>query len=165
MHYYYDVYKRSWKKGESIGPTFHRDFAKLAAEKGWLRLGFLFLNNLPIAAQFRIVSNGLAYFLKTSYDQNYRSFAPGIILLSKMIPYLLDNDKVTEIDYGSGDESYKGNWVCDKREIRRLLVFNNNPRAKYLTLLMMKILPFFERHRALRKIKHLISSKIHGTRE
>jgi CelD/BcsL family acetyltransferase involved in cellulose biosynthesis len=73
-----------------------------------------------------------------------------------MIQYLLDKDRVTVIDYGPGDESYKKNWVSEKKEIKRLLIFSKTLKGRYLSLLTMRILPFLERHKQLKKIKRTL---------
>lgn len=157
MDYYYEVYAKSWKGKEKIGPTFHRGLAKLAAEKGWLRLAFLFLNGTPIASQFRIVFKDTCFFLKTAYDLQYRKYGPGIILLSDMIKYVIDVDHARDIDFGPGDESYKSSWASQRREMRRIIIFNNTLKGRFLALLKLKVSPFFQRHETLREIKNRIS--------
>lgn len=160
MNYYYETYTKSWKKKERIGPTFHRDLAKLASEKGWLRLGFLFLNDVPIASQFRIVSNGVCFFLKTAYNDQYRKYGPGTILLSEMIKYIIDIDNVIEIDFGSGDEPYKKSWASKKREMKRILFFNKNLRGRFLALLETQLLPIIRKHKVLVQIKNYLSTNV-----
>lgn len=157
MDYYYEVYARSWKGKEKIGPTFHRALAKLAAEQGWLRLAFLFLNGVPIASQFRIVFNDACFFLKTAYDCQYRKYGPGIIMLADMIKYVIDVDHVREIDFGPGDEPYKRSWASQKRKMRKIIIFNNTLKGRFLALLKLKVSPFFQRHERLREIKKRIS--------
>ena len=158
MDYYYDVYARSWKGKEKIGPTFHRALARLAAEKGWLRLAFLFLNGTPIASQFRIVFNDTCFFLKTAYDRQYRKYGPGIIMLADMIKYVIDVDHVRVIDFGPGDEPYKRSWASQKREMKKIIIFNNTLKGRFLALLRLKVSPLFQRHETLREIKKRIST-------
>ena len=155
MDIYYAVYSKSWQKIESIGPTFHRDFAKLAAQKGWLRLGFLFLDQTPISAQFWITCNSTSYILKTIYDQDYRKYSPGKVLTAEMMKYVIDIDKVTTVDYVQGDEPYKKDWTPKRRERKGLYLFNNNLKGKYLALLTNKIQPTVNRLECLRKVKKL----------
>lgn len=165
IDYYYEVYAKSWKKREGTGPTFHRDLAKLAIEKGWLRLGFLFLNDTPIASQFRIVFKEVCFFLKTAYDAQYRKYGPGIILLSEMIKYIIDVDNVTEIDFGPGNEPYKKSWAARKREMKRLLVFNRNPKGFLLAFFIIKISPIVQQHEILKRLKNIISTKFVNFRD
>lgn len=154
---YYGVYGRSWQKQEKVGPTFHRDLAEMAAEKGWLRLAFLFHNGVPLAAQFWIVSGRTAYILKTVYDQGYKKYSPGKVLTSEMFRHAIDVDKVTAIDYVQGDEDYKKDWTPRRRERRGILVYNATVRGTYLSLVDKKIVPFVNRTRPLRRLKQTLS--------
>jgi CelD/BcsL family acetyltransferase involved in cellulose biosynthesis len=156
MDIYYMVYSKSWQKKEGIGPNFHRDLAKIAVKKNWLRLGFLFFEDSPIASQFWVSNNGIAYILKTVYDQEYKKFSPGKILTSEMIKYAIDVDGVKTLDYVQGDEAYKEDWTPKRRERCGVLIFNNNIKGKYLGLLTKNILPTFEKNKYLHKAKQIV---------
>ena len=158
MDLYYWVYSKSWQRREGVGPTFHRDLAKLAAKNGWLRLGFLFLDGSPISAQFWMTCSNNSFILKTVYDQDYRKYSPGKILTAEMMKYVIDIDKVKTVDYVQGDESYKKDWTPKRRERKGLLVFNDNIKGKYLALLTNKIQPAINKHKYLRKSKKIIKN-------
>lgn len=160
MDLYYDVYSRSWQQQEKIGPTFHRDLASMAVNRGWLRLGFLFYNGIPLAAQFWLVANGTAFILKTVYDQDYKKHSPGKILTSEMFKYVIDIDKVTTIDYVQGDEGYKKDWTPKRRERKGILVYNNTLKGRYLSLLDTKIAPFVNSNSVLSKFKRPLGQHI-----
>ena len=156
MDLYYKVYEKSWQKKEGVGPNFHRDLAKIAIRNNWLRLGFLFFDNSPIASQFWVSNNGIAYILKTVYNQEYKKFSPGKILTSEMMKYVIDMDGVNIVDYVQGDEGYKEDWTPKRRERCGVLIFNNNIKGKYLALLTRDILPTVEKNRYLRKAKQIV---------
>jgi hypothetical protein len=160
MDLYYGVYAKSWQKQEAIGPNFHRDLAKLCGPKGWLRLGFLFFNGLPIASQFWITSNGASYILKTVYDQDYKQHSPGKILTSLMMKYAIDEDGVKVVDYVQGDEDYKKDWTPKRRERKGLLVFNKTIKGEYLALLANKIQPLFQKYKTLKDTKEFIKTHL-----
>jgi CelD/BcsL family acetyltransferase involved in cellulose biosynthesis len=155
MDHYYIVYQNSWKKKET-DPTFHRDIAKIACKKGWLRLGFLFLENSPIAAQLWFVCEGMAHILKLVYDENYKKFIPGVILTAEMMKHEIDIDKVMEVDFGVGDDPYKKDWTPYRRERKGVLIFNKNVKAQSLFFLVDKILPMMNKYQFLRKAKETI---------
>ena len=156
INLYHEVRSKSWKHPE-MDILFQRDFRQLAAEKGWLRFGFLFLNSSPIAVQLRIVSNGVAYFMDTVHDPNYNQFAPGSILRAEFTKYLIDVDKVNEIDNLKGDEPYKKDWTPKRRERRGILIFNDNLRGGFISFLMKNILPVVEENQYLLSAKNKIS--------
>jgi CelD/BcsL family acetyltransferase involved in cellulose biosynthesis len=155
MDLYYQVYSKSWQEKEGVGPTFHRDFAKLAATSGWLRLGFLCLDKMPISTQFWIACNNASFILKTVYDQNYRKYSPGKILTTEMIKYAIDVDGVSLIDYVQGDEPYKKDWLPKRRERKGLLVFNSNIKGNFLSILTKKIRPWLHQNAYFAKAKIL----------
>lgn len=159
MDIYYDVYERSWKKKEGIGPTFHRDLARIAAEKGWLRLGFLTSNGNPLSTHFGLICGGTAYLLKVAYDEEFGKFGPGNLMHYKTIEHLIDVDQVKLIDFGLGSEEYKKNWASQRRLLQRLYIFNRNWRGISLAVLHNRIRPHLRKSRALRKIKDIIARR------
>jgi hypothetical protein len=123
MDQYYEVYRSSWKVRET-DPTFHRDLARAAAERGWLRLGLCLLDGRPIAAQLWLVRNGVAYIVKLSYDEAYSRYSPGVILTAFLMRAVIDQDRVHEVDYLKGDEEYKKDWTPSRRTRQGFIAYN-----------------------------------------
>ena len=134
--------------------------AKMAAEKGWLRLSFLFLNDVPISSQFWIICNKTGFILKTVYDQEYKKFSPGKILTAEMIKYAIDIDKIETLDYVHGDEPYKEDWTPKRRERKGIRIYNNTLKGRYLNLLDNKILPIVNKNKQLKKAKQIIANRL-----
>jgi hypothetical protein len=149
---YDELREKSWKAPEK-DRTFHREFEKIAAERGWLRFGFLLHDDNPIASQKWIVCNKRAYILAVLYHEEYHKYSPGKILTSEMAKWVIDEDKVVEIDFMRGDDPYKKDWTPNRRERKGITLFNNTARAQILAFLMTKILPIIERN------PHLLSAK------
>lgn len=160
MDVYYELYGRSWKR-ESIGPTFHRDLARLAALHGWLRLGFLSLDGLPMACQLWLSCNGKAYILKIFYDEKFKKYSPGKILTIKMMKHVIDEDKVTQVDYLQGDELYKKDWTPQLRMRYGLHLYSNATVAgQGLSVIDRRIIPLFSKCGLLRRFKEQMGRKI-----
>jgi len=123
---YESVYLSSWKRPEPY-PKFVAGLIRTLAAQGWLRMGIVSLDNQPIAAQVWIVNAGRATIYKLAHDQKFDEFSAGSILTSRLIQQVLDVDKVSEIDFGSGDDPYKKNWLPKCRE--RLGILAMNPRS------------------------------------
>jgi CelD/BcsL family acetyltransferase involved in cellulose biosynthesis len=160
MDSYYYVYSKSWQKREGIGPNFHRNLAKVAVKNDWLRLGFLFLDQSPIASQFWITCNNTSYILKTVYDQEYKKFSPGKILTVDMMKYMIDIDKVKLIDYVQGDEPYKRDWTPKRRERKGIIVYANNMKGQVLALVNNRILPALNNNKYLKRIKEIVADRV-----
>ena len=122
---YEKIYKNSWRNPEPF-PNFIRGWVTSSAEKGWLRLGLLYLNEEAVAAQLWFVHGGKASIYKICYDEKFAHLSVGKILTAFLIQHVIDEDKVVEIDYLSGDDSYKSDWMSHRRERWGIRVFNTH---------------------------------------
>lgn len=154
---YAEVRGKSWKAAEKDS-SFLRDITKLFAEKGWLRLAFLFFDGIPIACDKWIVWNKIGYAWDGLYDLKFSNYSPGKVLESEVIEYMIDQEKVFEIDLGEGDEIYKRRWTPKRRERMGITVFNSNMKGEILALLLNKILPVFQKKSYLVSLKKVISN-------
>lgn len=112
---YTDVYRRSWKPPEPF-PGFEAVLLPAAAELGASRLAVLWHGLEPIAAQYWIVWHGVATVLKLAHDEAYRARSPGTLLTAWMIRRLIDTERVQELDFGRGDDSYKQLWATARQQ-------------------------------------------------
>ncbi|MGE0226779.1 MAG: GNAT family N-acetyltransferase, partial [Acetobacteraceae bacterium] len=115
------VYARSWKEPEPF-PRFNTALMHACSRLGTLRLGVWFLDEVPIAAQFWVVEDGIATVLKLAHDDAFRSHSPGTVLTALMLRHLLDREGVREIDFGRGDDAYKAGWAKCRRPRMGLLL-------------------------------------------
>jgi hypothetical protein len=120
------VYHHSWKRAEPY-PDFVPQLLRLSASRGWLRLGVASYENEPVASQIWLVSEGTAYIFKLAYHEEYKRLSPGTVLTAYMMEHVIDKDRVSRIDYLTGDDDYKKNWMSVRTE--RLGVAAYNPRT------------------------------------
>ena len=121
---YERVYNVSWRGKAEPYPGFIPGLAQTAVEQGWLRLGLLYLDNEPAAAQLWLTHAGIASIYKICYDERFSKLSVGTVLTAKMMKQAIDVDKVNEVDYLGGDESYKSAWMSNRRERWGIVVFN-----------------------------------------
>jgi hypothetical protein len=107
---YERIYAASWKPAEG-NPAMLRAFAEAEGRAGRLRLGIAFHENKPIAAQFWTVENGTAYIHKLAHLESHKHLSAGTTLSAALFEYAIDTDKVALIDFGTGDQSYKADWM------------------------------------------------------
>jgi CelD/BcsL family acetyltransferase involved in cellulose biosynthesis len=112
---YHAVYNASWKANEQYA-GFLNGMVTALSRPGWSRLAVLYVQDQPIAAQLWFVLGGKASIFRLSYDQAWRNYSPGSILTSFLMEYVIDTDKVDEIDFLTGNEAYKQDWMSDRRE-------------------------------------------------
>lgn len=108
------VYAQSWKKPEPC-PRFMPELMRMAAERGWLRLGIVQVQGRPIAAQLWLVKDGKANIYKLAYVQGFERFSPGSVLTAALMAHVMDVDRVREVDYLTGDDAYKRDWMTHRR--------------------------------------------------
>ena len=126
---YNTVYNASWKAHE-LYDAFISGLAKRFAEAGWLRLAVLYICDQPAAAQFWFVAHGKASIFKLAYDEAWKRYSPGSILIAYLMEYVIDTDKVEEIDFLTGNDAYKQEWMSQRRDRFRLCYINTNPCNK-----------------------------------
>lgn len=112
---YEEVYGASWKQPEPF-PQFIPGLMRFAADRGWLRLGIAWLGERPIAAQLWIVGCGRAEIFKLAYNEQYRSYSAGTILSAALLNDVLIDPTITIVDYLSGDDAYKRDWMGERAE-------------------------------------------------
>jgi len=120
---YQKVYKASWKVPEPY-PEFIPGLIRTCAETGGLRLGLVYISGEPAAAQIWIVHGGTASIYKLAYDERFVEHSVGTILTAQMMEHVLDVDRVSEVDYLTGDDPYKKDWMSHRRELWGLMAFN-----------------------------------------
>jgi len=123
---YQRIYARSWKDPEAH-PEFIPQLLRRSAEKGMLRLGVLYVDSEPAAAQIWLVIGVKATIYKLAYDEKFARLSVGSILTKAMFDQVIDDDGVAEVDYGTGSDAYKRDWMTKRRRIIGLVAFN--PRS------------------------------------
>lgn len=109
------VYSASWKAKELFDDIIER-LVHAFAEKGWLRLGVLYIDEKPAAAQLWFVVHPRANIFKLAYDEKWKQYSPGSILIRHMMEYVIEIDKVQELDFLMGNDNYKQDWMTERRE-------------------------------------------------
>jgi len=120
---YQKVYTTSWKEAEPY-PEFIPGLIQIYADQGALRLGIARLNGQAIAAQLWVMVNKKSFIFKVAYDENFKSYAPGTLVTAMLMKHVLAHDNVTEVDFLTGDDLYKKNWMSHRRERWGIIAYN-----------------------------------------
>jgi CelD/BcsL family acetyltransferase involved in cellulose biosynthesis len=96
-----------------FGPErFHREFAALALDRGWLRLWILDVDERPAAAWYGFRVGGVETYYQAGRDPSLTALSVGFVLLAHTIRTALD-DGVREYRFGRGDEAYKYRFATE----------------------------------------------------
>jgi hypothetical protein len=120
---YEAVYAASWKEAEG-SPDFMRALARQEGKAGTLRLGLAYREGQPVAAQFWLVENGIATIHKLAYREDARQYSPGTILSVEMFRRAIDVDRVETIDFGTGGDGYKADWMSESEPLYTLTAYD-----------------------------------------
>jgi hypothetical protein len=117
------VYRQSWKQPEPR-EDFIPSLIGLAAREGWLRLGVLWFQGQAVASQLWLVQGGKASIYKLAYVAGHERLSAGSVLTAALMQHVIDVDQVTELDYLSGDDAYKADWMTMRRERVGVVAFH-----------------------------------------
>lgn len=131
---YEKVYASSWKDPEPF-PQFIPGLVRVAARQGWLRFGLAYVEGVAAAAQIWFVHAGAASIYKVAYDAAFAKLSVGSVLTARMMEHVIDVDRVGVVDFLSGDDGYKKDWMSHRRERWGIVAFNpRRPRGSWLAL-------------------------------
>jgi hypothetical protein len=107
---YEAIYAKSWKPDEA-SPAFLRRFAATEGAAGRLRLGLASIDGQAVAAQLWTIEDNIAYIHKLAHDPAAAAHSPGTVLTHALFAMAFDEDTVDLIDFGTGDDRYKRDWM------------------------------------------------------
>lgn len=92
--------------------AFHRDFARVALERGWLRLWMLELDGRPAAAWYGLRFANRELYYQAGRDPTFEREGVGFVLLAHTLREAM-NDGMREYDFLRGSEVYKDRFTDD----------------------------------------------------
>lgn len=126
---YESIYAASWKPAEDQ-PAMLRAFAHREGEAGRLRLGVARADGIAVAAQCWTVETSIAYIHKVAHLESHKPLSAGTTLTAALFRHVIDVDGVSLVDFGTGDQSYKADWMEEVRPRFRIDCLNPaSPRA------------------------------------
>ncbi len=113
---FFALHRARWGEAglASAGPNeaFHRDFANLALERGWLRLWFLELDGRPVSAWYGFRFAGIDFYYQSGWDPKWQDLSVGSVLVVHSIRDALDHG-IVEYRFLRGGEEYKFRFASD----------------------------------------------------
>lgn len=120
---YLKIYNKSWKPSENY-PEFVPELARVFQRSSMLRMGLIHLDDKPIAAQVWIVCANTAYIYKLAYDPEHSQYSAGTLLTYNLLQHVIENDGVDTVDFLTGDDPYKSQWMTHRRPLYALKIAN-----------------------------------------
>ncbi|KKM06322.1 hypothetical protein LCGC14_1745150 [marine sediment metagenome] len=104
--------RRGSRNFAGVHKAFHRDFAALALDRGWLRLWTMEVDGTPVAAWCGYRFGGAEYYYQSGRDPAWDRASVGFVLLAHSIREAF-NDGMHEYRLLRGGEAYKGRFASE----------------------------------------------------
>ncbi|MFM6852623.1 MAG: GNAT family N-acetyltransferase [Sphingopyxis sp.] len=138
------VYRQSWKPAEGY-PDFLREWARGEGAAGTLRLGIARIDGVAVAAQFWSTDDGVAYIHKLSHVAGHDALSPGTLLTHALFAQAFDEDKVHRIDFGTGDDGYKRDWMEASAPLMTIRAWDPRQPAAWASIAAATVRPLLSR--------------------
>jgi CelD/BcsL family acetyltransferase involved in cellulose biosynthesis len=117
----FDLHARRWSRSSPFvrWESFHREFARIASERGWLRLWVLELDERPVAAWYGFRFAGVESYYQAGRDPAASEDSVGFILLAHTIREAA-GDGMREYHFLRGDEPFKARFADGDRGLETL---------------------------------------------
>ncbi|MES2302033.1 MAG: GNAT family N-acetyltransferase, partial [Pseudomonadota bacterium] len=79
-----------------------------------------------------------AFIHKLAHDERYRKQSPGTLLTGAMFEHVIDRDRVDLVDFGTGDDPYKRDWMEAVRTRYRVRAWKPSAVRHWPSLLRAK---------------------------
>ena len=135
---YHTIYSASWKADEQYASLLNAVTINLSV-RDWTRLAVLYIDGKPAAAQLWFVVEGKASIFRLAYAEEWKRYSSGSILTAYLMHYVIDIDKVEEIDFLTGNEAYKQDWMSVRRQ-RYRVSFIKRPKLQRESGMLMTML-------------------------
>lgn len=120
---YEHIYAASWKPEEGH-PALLRAFAESESARGTFRMGLARIDGAPVAAQFWTVEDGTAFIHKLAHVEDSLKASPGTLLSAALFRHVIEVDGVKRVDFGTGNDGYKRDWMNRHDPLWRIEAFN-----------------------------------------
>lgn len=124
----FEVENRSWKgpAGTSVLTSpgmleYYQGEARIAAELGHLDLALLELPDRPVASAYSFKGKGTTFEVKLGYDEEFKRFSPGHLLLRHKLQRLFADPQAVMLDEHGPLLTWITNWTKRSYSVGRLV--------------------------------------------
>jgi CelD/BcsL family acetyltransferase involved in cellulose biosynthesis len=94
---------------------FLEELARRFSDSGVVILSVLMLNDKPVAWNFGFRFCGSWFWYQPTFDSQWEQYSPGYCLLARIVMEACDDEEVSVVDLGLGDEGYKERFANSSR--------------------------------------------------
>ena len=147
-----DVEASGWKGATGIGTAiklhqslrcFYQSLTRTLSATGKVSINGLVADGKCIASQFCLLLDETAYILKIGYDEGYKRYAPGNLLVDLFIKRSMEGGTIKKINLIT-DAEWHVDWKPKSYDKSQLYIFNATP-AGLIGFFILKSIPFFKK--------------------
>ena len=128
-----EVAEASWKdktKDSSYFRFFQDALPELFGQHEAIVL-IILLENIPIAASFRLSRNGIFYGFGTDYNQEYKEHAPGVLMFYYLLHHIVEQGGHA-FDFCGGDYNYKKQYTNVVQNHSTFQIFHSGWKSRFV---------------------------------
>jgi CelD/BcsL family acetyltransferase involved in cellulose biosynthesis len=126
---------------------FYNEFARTAAERGWLTLHFLRVAGKRIAFDYALTYGRRVYILKAAYDPAFAAYSPFTQLLQRVLAQAFEG-KMLELDFLGAADRWKFDWTSTARQHEWLFLMPPSLHLRVVHAAKFWLAPRLQKHRA-----------------
>ena len=148
-----DVEASGWKGDLGSGTAiklhpslicFYRTLTRTLSARGGISINTLSVDGKCIAAQFCILLDHTAYIVKIGYDEGYKRYAPGNLLVDLFLERSIADGSIERINLLT-DAKWHRDWKPKSHNKSTLYIFNATP-AGLIGFLILKSYPILKKY-------------------
>ncbi len=148
-----DVEASGWKGALGIGTAiklhpslvcFYRTLTRTLSASGKVSINILTADGKCIAAQFCLLLDDTAYILKIGYDEGYKRYAPGNLLVDLFLKRSMEAGAIKHINLIT-DAAWHVDWKPKSHDKSKLYIFNATP-AGFAGFMIIKSYSILKKH-------------------
>lgn len=93
---------------------------------------------IAIASLINVIFNGTCYCFKAEYDNTYRKYYPGSVLMHQALERMFADDMISRIDF-LADYNYMKTWTRETEEYASLAVFSSSLKGRLYAAAMRTV--------------------------
>lgn len=129
LQHFYRLEASGWKGEEGSAilchaatRCFYDEMAESAARFGYFSLYTLRLEDQLLAAHYAFTHQGCCYSPKVAYNENFKEFAPGHLIISEILQDCADRG-IRHFDITGPNDAWKMKWATETRAVNHHFVF------------------------------------------
>jgi CelD/BcsL family acetyltransferase involved in cellulose biosynthesis len=142
MKVFFDLYQKRWGSKGDLGrfenkraQNITNETAKYFAQKEWLKIYFLMVDNKPVSVELNLAYNGKMYCHLKGFDPDFSKYRVGSLLTMKVLEDCITNGFV-EYDFMQGAEAYKFDWTSEVRRNITVRLVNKRTSSNLIDILI-----------------------------